>query len=295
MDKNKNKIEEEEINEKINNIKKLIKELEILFDKIKNYEIDISSIKTQKIDRNILKNINNLFEKLRWIYYKSFLYRNFTKFKIKTQKLKLEENFNRIQKFLEDNYDKIIKGMNLEKINYGSKGYKVHFYNIDVDSSTFNTKKMATQTYPNHTYKLFNDIIKIMYGVHSNNLLKKINGKDKDSEAIKLLKSPYNILSIMTKKRSVDLYCDDDQINNWFYGLKYFTMEKKVNYKIISANKFILNKIKYKIVSHLRQDFANNEKEKQTYKFVKNLNKGVTLGKISFVKLILLYNKLKKE
>ena len=304
MDKNKNKYKkeedeysenEEEINEKMNNIIKLIKELELLLDKINNYEIDISSIKTQKIDRNILKNINNLFEKLRWIYYKSLLYRNFIRYKKQTQKLKLEENFKSIKNFFEDNYNKIIKGMNLVKINYGSKGYKVHFYNIDDDSSTFNTKTASTQTFPNHSYKLFKDVTKIMYGVHSNNLLKKMSDKDKDTEAIKLLKSPYNILSIMTKKRSVDLYCDDDQINNWFYGLKYFTMEKKVNYKIISTNKFILNKIKYKIVSHLKKNVANKEKEKQTYKFIKNLNKEVTLGNISFAKLILLYNKLINE
>lgn len=80
--------------------------------------------------------------------------------------------------------------MNLEKINYGSKGYKVHFYNIDDDSATFNTRTAATQTYPNHTYNLFKDVTKTMHDVHSNNLLKKMFGKEKDTEAIKLLKSP---------------------------------------------------------------------------------------------------------
>jgi hypothetical protein len=278
---------EKEINETIENVNNLIEELNLLLEKINNYEIDISLIKTQKIDPYIFKQIKLTFKKLYYIYYKNILYWCFHKYKKKVQKIKMKRYSNEINTFLEDNYSKIVKGMFLIKINYGSKGHKTHFYSIDNDSNTLNIRTNDTQQYPKHTYKIFKDITKIMYGLRSNNLMRKLTDKkDKDTEVIKLLRTPWRILSIFTKKRSLDLYCEDEQMDNWFYGLKFFTDKNKVNYKIISSNKFILSKIKYKIVSQLTQ---YSDKDKKSNALIKKLYQGKEIHKISFTKLMLLY------
>ena len=284
--------ENEEINEKMEKVNKLIEELDLLFKKINNYEIDISLIKTQKIDRNICKHINILIQKLLYIYYKSILYRYFRKLRKKAHKKKTSSDSEIINTFLENNYNKIEKGMFLSKINYGSKGYKNHYYNIDTDSNTLSIRMIATQD-PKKSYNLFKDITKIMYGLHSENLIRRLDDK-KDTEVIKLLKNPWNFLSIVTKKRSLDLYCVDEQIVNWFYGLKYFTEKNRVNYKMISVNKYLLSKIKYKIVIQLKKHSGKN-KNKKIDAIINQLCKGKEIHKVSFIKIMLLYHNLKDK
>ena len=204
MNNNGEEESQNEIKENIKNTNNLIKELEKIIYKINNYEIDISELETQNIHNSIISKIKKKFRNLFIIFYKSKLYRYFYKFHKLCQKIGVEEDKKKIDKFLEHNYNIITQqGMDLVKINYGSKGHKTRFYKLDPDSNTFNAREMASQQYPTHSYKIFKDVIKIVYGVKSPNLIKKLAAKkDKDTEAIKLLKKPRNILSIITKKRS---------------------------------------------------------------------------------------------
>ena len=96
----------------------------------------------------------------------------------------------------------------------------------------------------------------------------------------------------------MDFYCTDEQINNWFYGLKVFTDENNVGYKIISTNKFVLYKIKLKLVLKLKQAIVNGEIIDENKKFTNIIQKLVIekgIQRISFIKLILLYNKFMNE
>ena len=281
-------------NEDLKNINKLLKELEKLIQKINNYEIDISYIKSRNIDKNIIKNITIIFQNLLYIYHRSLLYRRFHGFKRKVEKYNLINNYRKIDDFFSKKCDAITKGMNLIKINYGSKGYKMYFYNIDLDSNTLNSKILQTQQYPDHSYNLFKDISKVLYGLKSPNLVKKIlNRKGKEEDSINLLRFPWRILSLITKKRSIDLYCEDDQLDNLVYGLKQFTNDNNISYKIFSANKFVLNKIKYKIVLKLMKVIKNieiNDKNDKYITLVRGLSSEVRIHTISFAKLFLLYN-----
>ena len=290
--------EDKEMDQNLNNMNNLIKELEILINKINNYDIDISSIKIEKIDYNILHNINILLRNLLYIYYKSIYYRNFHKFLKKALKKREADNLERIDNFLEENYNKMIQGMKIIKINYASTGYKEHFYNIDNDSNTFNVRSSPSQTIPNYSYHISNDIIKITYGVKAVNLKRKLsNKKDKDTDAIKLLNFPWRIISIVTKKRSIDLYCEEDQLNNVFYGLKQFTNINNNEYKIISTNKFLIDKIKFKMVLQLKVGLVNKEIEDKDNKYnnvIKKIcdKKGKGMENISFTKLMLVFSRL---
>lgn len=291
---NDNTKESQEI---IDNINLLIKELEILLSKISSYEIDISFIRKKNINQEIIKNINILFENLLYIYYKSLLYINFHKFRKKTLNMKLTDNYANIDNFLTKNFDLITKDMRLIKINYGSKGHKYYFYRIDPDSNTLNVRTTENEPYPLLSFNLFKDVTKITYGLRSKNLIKKLKNKNEgDSDTRKLLRTPWKFISFILKKKSIDLYCEDDQVDNWFYGLKDFTRDNTVDYKILSTNKFVLNKIKYRIAIKLKMEIDNgNIVEEKSIDLINKLIREKAFHNISFSKLILLFHKLMKK
>ena len=306
---NKEKEEDDEenenkINENIKNIDCLIKELEKLIYKINNYEIDVSTIKSEKINSTIMDNLEALFKNLTFIYFKSILYRYFHKFHKKIINMINTEKMEKIDNFLENNYDKITKGMDLVKINIGSKGHKTHYYNLDDNNNTFNAKETASQQYPKHSYRFFKDIIKITYGIKSDNLKKKLlAGKSKDTEAISLLRQPWEFFSIITRKRSLDFYChdyimddkNDKQINNWFYGLKKYTDDNNIRYKIISVNKFVLNRVKFKFAMILKNALKEGkilDENKKFSEIISELSSEKGIQNMPFIKLFLFFSKL---
>ena len=70
-----------------------------------------------------------------------------------------------------------------------------------------------------------------------------------------------------------------------------------IDYKIISTNKFVINKIKFKLVLKLKESLKNEEikDENNIYKNVIQKickKKGMGMESISFTKLMLLYNKI---
>jgi hypothetical protein len=80
------------------------------------------------------------------------------------------------------------------------------------------------------------------------------------------------------KKRSVDLYLEDSQLINWFYGIKKHLKETDKKYKIISVNNFVLTKLKLRIMQKLKEDFSSSNKHKIDEKY-KELVSGILNGK----------------
>ena len=103
------------------------------------------------------------------------------------------------------------------------------------------------------------------------------------------------ILLYILQKKSIDLYLENDQVDTWFYGLQNFT-KNGVEYKISSTNKFLLNKVKYRIVIKLKCAVNDGEiVEEKSVNLVKKILKEKAVQNITFTKLILLYNKLVKD
>ena len=279
-------------NNKNNNYDKLINEVKIMLQKMSNNEINTENVKIHQLDKEVINSLKQLFDNLIYIYYKCKLFRYFKKFKKKTKKLKNFEYINEILDFLIFNSEKLINGIKLVKINYKSNGYKKHFYNINEENISLCVWKSKNMNYPSKLYNLKKDIIKVTYGNKTRNLRKKLLSKEIDKESIKFIRIPWRILSIITRKRSIDLYCDDNQINYMFYGLKYFFIDNKVAYKINSTNYFLINKIKLKIAIILKQKFKDEDKE-NIPNIIKLLIKEKSIQNISFTKLFLLYNKYK--
>ena len=241
----------------------------------------------------MINSLKQLFDNLIYIYSKSKLNKYFKIYRQKIKKIVGSQKLEKVLDFLMKSSKKLNNGLYLVKINYKTKGYKVHFYNIDVESHNFNVRNKEND-YPSAFYNIKIDILKVLYGLKSPNLISKLK-EDNYNECRKFLQKPWNLLSIITKKRSIDLYCENDQIDTMFYGLKSFFIDKKILYKINSTNYFVLNKIKLKIAIKLKNKYIDKktgDKSKIPPIITELINES-GIQKISFTKLILIYNKYK--
>ena len=286
------KMETNNQNLTIENYDILIKEINIMIKKISTNEINIDNIKLHQLDKEMINAFKQLFDNLIYIYFKSKLYKYFKKYHNKIIKEKDFQVTDIIVDFLFYNSKNLKKGLELFKINYKTKGYKIHFYNIDEKNLTFNIRKKNEEPHPSKSYSLKNDIIKVAYGIKSRNLRKKLLSDDKDTKTIELLRKPWLFISIITKSRSIDLYGNEKDINSLFYGFKYYLIDNKMAYKINSATYFLLNKIKLKLALNIRDNTKSKGKEKNN--IVKQLIREKAIQNISFTKLFLLYNKYNK-
>ena len=275
----------------IDNYNTLIKEVKIMKKKIEAGEIIIDNIQIHQLDKDIINSLKQLFDNLIYIRNKTFLYSAFHKYHSKILQIKNAKNMKKISKFLEYHSQKLLDGMNLIKINYKSNGFKTHFYDIDEEKLTFNIREDENDNRASSTYHLINDIIKVQYGIRSRNLRKKLytNDKEKDIEMNRLLIFPWRFLSLITRSRSIDFYCDDEQIDNMFYGLKSFFVDYEVPFKINTTNYFILTKLKMKLCVEMKKKYL--AKKDHIPKIVKGLLCEKGIQNISFAKLILIFNK----
>jgi hypothetical protein len=283
---------ENEKTENNNNINKLIKELERLIKKINNSEIDISSINIQKLNENILNNAKKVFMKLSSIYDKILVHYYYIKFK-KISKKNLKQKYkNDLDNFLDKNYSKIVQGMELIKINNKTKGYKTNFYNID-DNNCLIIKSTKKQLKATHNYNLLKDVTKITCGIRTSNLINKKINKNNDPDIKNFFKTSWRFMSFITKKRSIDLYLEDKELENWFYGLKCFSKDNGVEYKLISTNKFVLTKIKLKIImklKKLKKNISEDEKDNTKSKCIRKFVKIKSIESCSFAKIFYFYH-----
>ena len=285
----KNAIQNEDINIQnsiIKNYDTLIEEVEIMQNKIKSNEINIENIRLHQLDKEMINSLKQLFDNLIYIYSKRKLYKYFEEYKSKIV-------FDRIADFLLFNLDKIVHGIFLFKINYKTKGYKSHLYNINKKSYNFNIYKSQNKNRPDKTVNLLKEVIKVQYGIKSKNLIKKLLSSEKDVNVLHFLRYPWKFISIVTGERSIDLHCEGEQLNYMFYGLKYCFHRKNMPYKINSASYFVLNKIKLQLAIKIKSQYK--DKNDNIPNIIKKLIKERAIQTISFTKLFLLFNKYKKK
>lgn len=229
---------------------------------INSKQIDISKINIFSFDPEIAQSLpllfNNFFNVFKIKYYKTF-FKNFKNYnknsKIikKDNKIKLSKNpyyspnaDKKLLYFFEMQYYGICKGEKIVKINYHSLGVKEHFYQVDYKEDSLNSfifdksSKKLEQIYD------FDEFLKIVNGIKTINTIKKIN-------IIKKKYTPYKYLSIISRKRSIDLILPNEESSQkWFYGLYHYCNISNRKYKISSCTKFLLFKIKCKMMNQLK-------------------------------------------
>ena len=189
------------------------------------------------------------------------------------------------------------------KINFSNPGKKEHFYMLVPDKGIRIYKKRPKEDIISNPLKndsssklvVISDIKKFTYGIASDNLRKRFKNM-KNSK----LRSPWLFFSILTKKRSIDLYMDDVSLNKWFYGLKYLIEEKYLKIKIKSTTEYVLTRMKLRMITELKEltdnDIGNQHKSLLVLTQLRNFAQTNYFGfeNLSFLKVLLLYVKVKK-
>ena len=262
-------------------VKQLCSHIEFTLKFLNNDDLDISYLKLNDLSPEITKSLELLFKNLFLIYERSKLNNYFQKFKRKIMKLNRKYADIIINDMLERYYSGIKKGEVLMKINYNSKDTKMHFYVLDIKRNSISIFNKMGANKPESEIP-FKKIRKILYGIKTTNLIKKIKTLPYNDQ-------PYLYMSFILKDRSIDLAFSDKSIKKWFYGLYYHLMSINENYKIISCTNFILNRIKMKMNSSL-----NNSGENNDYRMKFQIKNAIRDKNNTFVKSLLLYNRINK-
>ena len=254
----------------------ITKTIQVLSDKnYNNFSIKLNSI-SPEILKAILKLLNNLlsiYSKCKLRNYINIYRNNIGKKKIKNTNIFLDQ-------FIDSYYKGIQLGDSLVKINFNNKSTKTHFYKLHL-------KKNCIQVYQKENdidvYKEINinSIIKITFGIHSQNLKNKI-GSLPNHQA-------WLYMSFILSNRSLDLCLNENQIKKWFYGLSKYLKTVNKEYKSISRSKYILNRCKMKMAHKIINSNLKNKINNSEAKLKIGKVNETGMNKISFIKLLLLY------
>ena len=234
----------------------LINETKNTIDMIESNKVDISKMYLSSIDTDLSDSLTTLFNDVLNIYHVNKMRPYFEKFKsnrffIKKSIRKLNNSsapdiYKKTKNFFGKKYSYIYKGEEIAKINYGSQGYKRHFYQVDYENDLFESfpiNKNAKS--PDKTYD-FDNILKILVGYKTKNVkdrLAKLNLPNKQK--------PYLFLSLLLRGRSVDLFFEKEtSAKSWFYGFSHYLRMSGSDrpFKIGSCTKYILFRLKCKML-----------------------------------------------
>ena len=266
--------------------KQLCSHIEFTLKFLNNDELDISYLKLNDLSPEITKSLELLFKNLLYIYERNKLNNYFQKFKKINMKLNRKNANHIINNMLDRFYSGIKSGEVLMKINYNSKDTKIHYYLLDTRRNCISVFNKSGGSKPESEIP-FKKIKKILYGIKSTNLVKKMKTLPYNDQ-------PYLYMSLLLKDRSIDLAFSEQSIKKWFYGIYYHLMNINQSYKIISCTNFLITKTKLKINSFLKNvderglDGSNNYRKKLQ---IKNAIKD---NNLTFAQSLILYNKINK-
>ena len=266
--------------------KQLCSHIEFTLKFLDNDELDISYLKLSDLSPEIAKSLELLFMNLLKIYERRVLSKYFNRYKRVINKIIRRERNIALNKMLERNFMSLKTGEVLMKINYNSKDTKMHHYLLDAKNNCISVFNKSGGSEPESEI-YFKNIIKILYGIKTTNLIKKIKNLPNSDQ-------PYLYMSFLLRNRSVDLSFSEKNVKKWFYGLYYYLINTNRSYKISSCTNFMLNRIKMKINYSLNNIVENKSEGENDYKIKLQIKGAIKNRNNTFVKSILLYNKINK-
>ena len=267
-------------------VKQLCSHIEFTLKFLDNDELDISYLKLSDLSPEISKSLQLLFNNLLNIYKRKKLSYYFFRFRNITKKLTNKKESIAMNKMFEKYLNHIIQGDILMKINYNSKDTKMHHYLLDTSKNCIAVYNKTGGSRP-ETEIYIKNIIKILYGIKTDNLLKKIKNLPNSDQG-------YLYMSLLLKNRSIDLSFSEKNVKKWFYGLYYYLINTKRHYKINSCTYFVLSRIKMKMNYYLNNIGENTTGGNNDYKIKFQIRGEIKNKDNTFVKSILLFNKIYK-
>ena len=266
--------------------KQLCSHIEFTLKFLNEEGLDVSYLKLNDLSPEISKSLELLFKNLLFIYERNKLNHYFQRFKRINMKLNRKKAENIISSMLERYYIGIKNGEVLMKLNYGNKETKMHYYLLDTRRNCISVFNKTGGSKPESEIPL-KKIKKILYGIKTTNLIKKIKTLPNNDQ-------PYLYMSFLLRDRTYDLSFSEKSVKKWFYGLYYYLMNIGQNYKINSCTNFIISRTKMKmnsILNNIGENKLDGDNDHRMKFQIKNVIKD---RNNTFVKSILLYNKLYK-
>ena len=231
-------------------------------DLIETKQIDVSDINLSSLSPSISNSLHILIDNIAFILERNYKRNVFDKYKSTVKKLSQLELARKIKNYLEEHYLMVTKGDAITKVNMTSNGSLVHFYQLNYDEDKLIVYKKASAKKIEKTV-VIDDIVKIMIGIRTKNLIKK-------TKNLKYKNEPWLYMSIILKDRSIDFEFDDENIiKRWFYGLYHFLYRSKRVYKIASCSSFIIERLRLKLL--LKSDLIPSSTS--SVSFISSLNK----------------------
>jgi len=262
--------------------KQLCSHIEFTLKFLNNDQLDISYLKLNDLSPEIAKSLELLFKNLLYIYEIHKLNKYFIRYKRIIMKLNRRKIENIIDDMFERYYLGIKGGEILIKINYNSKDTKTHHYLLDPRRNSILVFNKSGGSKPESEIP-FKKIKKILYGIKTTNLIKKIRNLPNNDQ-------PYLYMSFLLKDRSLDLFFSEKSIKKWFYGIYFYLTNINERYKIISCTNFIITKTKMKMNSIIN-NFTDNKLDPNDYRMKFPMRNNIKEKNNTFVKSLLLYNK----
>ena len=256
----------------------LIDNTEEAINEINNPKISslvLSNMDLSHLDPGFINNINNNFIKMNKFNTIKSIY-------ISSNKTKnIPDN---LDNFFGTAYSHICQGENITKINFKKKGSIIYFYQIDVEHGQLNYYVQNKLNKPKGHFDL-NKIKKIKIGIKTNNVINKL---DSIKLSKKNINQPYKFMSVIIiddkkKEKTIDLVFETTKnAKYWFYGMYYYYVYVKIKpEKIYSCTKFILDRVKSKIISKLiDHDQKDKYKKKSFVYLIKKFNNENNLSSI---------------
>ena len=234
----------------------LINETKKTIDMIECDKVDISKMYLSSIDLELTESLMTLFNDVFNIYHVSKMRPYFDKFKsfkffkkkslVKSINKSVPDIYKKIKNFFGKKYSYIYKGEEIDKINYGSKGYKKHFYQIDYENDLFESFPLDKNAKsPDKTYD-FDNILKILVGYKTKNVKSRLGQLNLPNK-----NKPYLFLSLLLRGRSIDLFFEKEtSAKSWFYGFSHYLRMSGSDrpFKIGSCTRYILFRLKCKML-----------------------------------------------
>lgn len=164
------------------------------------------------------------------------------------------------------------EGEILEKFHYSSNGSRKEFFKIMDNKFLRWTRDKKNIELPKKCHSL--DIAQIRgltYGKVTSTFQKKKNSK----------LFPWLCMSIIIDKRSFDVCCTEDNVNDWYIGLAYAIKKHNPNSVVLTVGNFFWRKMRF-LLTYLVLDSMNEDQRKKYAK------KG-----LSFAKVVILSKKIK--
>lgn len=241
------------IKNKFKNLFKTYRKMKLknAFDAFKNNE-DSSSFNTFNINNKNFNNndLNNNNYNNKIILNSSNKFSNFNNNSNNAYNNKNTNNEIILENFFEECYNFVYKGGIIEKINFRTNGSKKHYYKVDYKSDMFRFFPDANSKESKKDFE-FDNIIKIKIGIITNNVKSKI---DKVKSCLDHKSKPYRFMSFIFKDdKTLDfVFQDGKSAKSWFYGLFYFFEISSRPYKMHSCSKYILMRLKWKMINKLK-------------------------------------------